>query len=263
MSTIFGEVRREVANTLYEQEKRYLEEKREFEATINELETIVGRLKEQLAAEQAKATWSIPKPSCFMQSSPFYGIGVPIWDESTGTLHIKPSLGRPYYITYKGKEYVKVDRAPKEGDVINVTSAQRHRGSEPTRGNALAEVGYVWPTGALTLDHAVFGVVSYLTTDCDFDDKYDAVYELVQNRITYKGKQYVKVDRKPRKGDVVNVTKITGWAGRESEGAELARVRAIDRDEDLHLDHPAHGVSALVGASYGDEYDAVYEPVNA
>lgn len=260
MSTIFGEVRREVANTLYEQEKRYLEEKRGFEAKINDLETIVGRLEEQLAKE--KLTWRLPSPSCFVHASPFYGIRVPTWDEKTDALSLKPPLGSPYYVTYKGKEYAKVSRAPKKGDVINVTSAQRYRCSEPKRGNALAEVEYAWSSGALTLDHTVFGVVSYLTTDCDFDDKYDAVYELVEHRITYKGKQYVKVDRDPCKGDVVNVTKIVGGLGDYAEGAELAQVRSVDWGGDLHLEHQVRGISSLVCKSYGDKYDAVYEPIN-
>lgn len=248
MGTIFGEVRREVANTLYEQEKRYLEEKREFEAKINELETIVESLEEQLAEEKAGNTYY------FKPTAP------------TGAyIQIKPQLGRPYYITYKGKEYVKVDRAPKEGDVINVTSAQRHRCSEPTRGNALAEVEYVWSSGALTLDHAVFGVVSYLTTDCDFDDKYDAVYELVQNRITYKGKQYIKVDRKPRKGDVINVTSISTGLGETSYGNELAQVLRVYSGGDMDLDNDVFGANDFLVVSstkYNDKYDAVYEPVN-
>ncbi|MBC1456262.1 hypothetical protein [Listeria newyorkensis] len=245
MGTIFGEVRREVANTLYEQEKRYLEEKRGLEAKIDDLETTIRRLEGQLAEEKAGNTYYF-NPTAL-----------------TGAyIHIKPQLGRPYYITYKGKEYVKVDRAPKEGDVINVTSLQSSVYSKPKRGNELAEVLYVWSRGSLTLDHDALGESVILTVDSDYDDNFDAVYELVQNRITYKGKQYVKVDRKPRVGDVVNVTTIIDGAGDSECGAELARVSVVDFDGDLRLDHQAHGVSAFVCTSYGDKYDAVYEPVN-
>ncbi|EUJ42561.1 hypothetical protein [Listeria rocourtiae] len=235
--------------------KRYLEEKRGFESKIEGLEASIARLAKQLEEAKAKSPWSIPNPSCFMQSSPFYGISVPTLDESTGEIRLKPPLGRPYYVTYKGKEYVKVNRAPKVGDVINVTSAtdlQRFT----TQGNELAKVEKVDSDGDVWLDHIVLGASSLLCVQSKhIKDSYDAVYELVQKRITYKGKPYVEVDRDPRKGDVIHITKFDGRPVDEFR-------MLIENDTSLsYMDERISG--ELLFDFDNDEYDAVYESVNA
>ncbi|MBC2386417.1 hypothetical protein [Listeria booriae] len=301
---IFEESKSEILNSLYEAEKRYLAERRGLEAQVEQL-------RKELAEEKASKS-----TAC---------VG--------GCIHIKPPLGQPRYITYKNEKYVKVERSPRVGDVINVTSISGFL-SETKTGNELAKI----TTNAsewLVLDHAVFGVSSTVSSSDYYSDKYDAVYELapsrinydgneyvkvdrepqkgdlirvtyfddqhvdtyrvlmedgyipnmdkaingthlfdfeddeydevyelVQPRITYKGEQYVKVDRKPRKGDVVNITRITSGLGVVMEGAVLAQVKCAYPDGDVDLDHKVHNISALVSRTYDDTYDAVYEPVN-
>ncbi|MBC2166145.1 hypothetical protein HCB26_06140 [Listeria booriae] len=300
---IFEESKSEILNSLYEAEKRYLAERRGLEEQIEEL-------RKELAEEKASKSTA--------------RVG--------GCIHIKPPLGQPRYITYKNEKYVKVERSPRVGDVINVTSIQSFS-SEPQTGNELAKITDI-ALGGLILDHVVFGESSTVSSSAYFSDKYDAVYELIQRinydgneyvkvdrepqegdlihityfdeqhvdtyrvlmedgyipnmdkaingtrlfdfeddeyaevyelvqpRITYKGEQYVKVDRKPRKGDVVNITRLTSGLGVVMEGAGLAQVKCAYSDGDVDLDHKVHDISALVSRTYGDEYDAVYEPVN-
>ncbi|MBC1564084.1 hypothetical protein [Listeria booriae] len=301
---IFEESKSEILNSLYEAEKRYLAERRGLEEQIEEL-------RKELAEEKASKSTA--------------RVG--------GYIHIKPPLGQPRYITYKNEKYVKVERSPRVGDVINVTSIQSFS-SEPQTGNELAKITSISPKGGLKLDHLVFDESSTVSSSDYFsdtydavyeliqrinydgneyvkvnrepyagdlirityfddqhvdayrllmedgcipnmdkaingthlfdfdDDEYDEVYELVQPRITYKGEQYVKVDRKPRKGDVVNITRLTSGLGVVMEGAGLAQVKCTYPDGDVDLDHKVHDISALVSRTYGDEYDAVYEPVN-
>ncbi|MBC1331107.1 hypothetical protein [Listeria booriae] len=306
---IFEESKSEILNSLYEAEKRYLAERRGLEAQV-------AQLRKELAEEKANNTYYFKSTAC---------VG--------GCIHIKPPLGQPRYVTYKGEKYVKVDRSPKVGDVINVTSIQSFS-SEPQTGNELAKITDI-VLGGLVLDHLVFGESSSVVDNSSYSDKYDAVYELVQNRIiydgneyvkvdrepqkgdlirityfddqhvdtyrvlmedgyipnmdkaingtrlfdfeddeydevyelvqpriTYKGEQYAKVDRKPRKGDVVNITRLTSGSGIVMEGAVLAQVKYAYPDGDVDLDHKVHNISARVSRTYGDEYDAVYEPVN-
>ncbi|MBC2188718.1 hypothetical protein [Listeria booriae] len=305
---IFEESKSEILNSLYEAEKRYLAERRGLEEQVEQL-------RKELAEEKANNTY-------YFKSTAY----------ADGCIHIKPPLGQPRYITYKNEKYVKVERSPRVGDVINVTSIQSFS-SEPQTGNELAKITDI-ALGGLILDHVVFGESSTVSSSAYFSDKYDAVYELIQRinydgndyvkvdrepqagdlirityfddqhvdtyrilmedsyipnmdkaingtnlfdfeddeydevyelvqpRITYKGEQYVKVNRKPRKGDVVNITRLTSGLGVVMEGARLAQVKCAYPDGDVDLDHKVHNISALVSRTYGDEYDAVYEPVN-
>ncbi|MBC1290549.1 hypothetical protein [Listeria booriae] len=304
---IFEESKSEILNSLYEAEKRYLAERRGLEEQVEQL-------RKELAEEKAS------------KSTAYAG----------GCIHIKPPLGQPRYITYKGEKYEKVDRSPKVGDVINVTSIQSFS-SEPQTGNELAKITDI-VLGGLVLDHLVFGESSSVVDNSSYSDKYDAVYELVQNRIiydgneyvkvnrepyagdlihityfdeqrvdtyrilmeddyipnmdkaingtylfdfeddeynevyelvqpriTYKGEQYVKVDRNPRKGDVINVTSMSDGYSETKYGAELAQVLQICSGGDMDLDKEVFGANDFLAISshrYNDTYDAVYEPVN-
>ncbi|MBC2104044.1 hypothetical protein [Listeria booriae] len=304
---IFEESKSEILNSLYEAEKRYLAERRGLEAQVEQL-------RKELAEEKASKS-----TAC---------VG--------GCIHIKPPLEQPRYVTYKGEKYVKVERSPRVGDVINVTSISGFS-SETKTGNELAKITDT-VSECLILDHLVFGESSSVVDDDYYSDKYDAVYELIQTRInydgneyvkvnrapqegdlihityfddqhvdayrvlmedgyipnmdkaingtrlfdfeddeydevyelvqpriTYKGEQYVKVDRKPRKGGIINVTSITNRCGDATSGNDLAQVVHVDLAGYICLDHLAHGVSRLLMASntfFKDEYDAVYEPVN-
>ncbi|MBC1615376.1 hypothetical protein HB904_04205 [Listeria booriae] len=304
---IFEESKSEILNSLYEAEKRYLAERRGLEEQVEQL---------RKELEEAKAS----------KSTAYAG----------GCINSKPPLGQPRYITYKNEKYVKVERSPKVGDVINVTSIQSFS-SEPQTGNELAKITDI-ALGGLILDHVVFGESSTVSSSAYFSDKYDAVYELapsrinydgneyvkvnrepyagdlihityfdeqrvdtyrilmedgyipnmdkaingthlfdfeddeyddvyelVQPRITYKGGQYVKVDRNPRKGDVINVTSMSDGDGETKYGAELAQVLQTYSSGDMDLDKEVFGANDFLAISshrYNDTYDAVYEPVN-
>ncbi|MBC1286957.1 hypothetical protein HB818_14435 [Listeria booriae] len=308
---IFEESKSEILNSLYEAEKRYLAERRGLEAQVEQL-------RKELAEEKANNTY-------YFKSTAY----------ADGCIHIKPPLGQPRYITYKNEKYVKVERSPRVGDVINVTSI-RSFSSETKTGNELAKITDI-VSKCLILDHLVFGESSSVVDDDYYSDKYDAVYELIQRinydgneyvkvdrepqkgdlihityfddqhvdtyrvlmedgyipnmdkaingtrlfdfeddeydevyelvqpRITYKGEQYVKVDRKPRKGDVINVTSMSDGEGETKYGAELAQVLQLCSRGDMDLDKAVFGVNDFLVVSsrkYNDTYDAVYEPVN-